>query len=78
MVVYQKKFEPIGGKNPLDSLRFLGKKSRYVLSYRCKDTQVPGAGYSPGAFQRRILCWLRDSLRLATVRIDDGIHPGGY
>jgi hypothetical protein len=46
-------------------------------SYECKDTWVPGAGYSPGAFQRRILCLLKDSLQLLTVRIDDGIHHDG-
>jgi len=60
-------------------LRFLNffRRLLVTLNSGCKGTWVPGVGYLPGAVQRRILCLLNGSLRLLTLRIDDGIYHDG-
>ena len=61
-------------EEPLKEKTYSYKHAGRVTLHGYKDISVPGAGYSPGAFQRRILCLLNGSLRLLTVRIDDGIY----
>jgi len=39
--------------------------------------EVQGVGYSPGAFQGRIVCLLNDCPRLQILKLIDGTHHDG-